>query len=111
MRSLQRSMCAAMLSLQSVVLLLTTPVMIAVGDVRTWVAVLVGVGLAVACLLVAGMLRRPWAYVLGWGIQAASVALGLVVPIMFFLGTIFLALWAAAYLMGARIDQERAGRV
>jgi hypothetical protein len=39
-----------------------------------------------------------------------SVALGYVVAIMFFLGAVFLGLWAAAYFLGARIDRERAER-
>jgi hypothetical protein len=43
-------------------------------------------------------------------VQVASVALGLMVTIMFFLGAVFLGLWAAAYFLGARIDRERAER-
>ena len=108
MRSLQRSMCAAILSLQAVVLGLTTPVMISVSDVSWQVATAVGVGLMLACVLVAGMLRRPSAYVLGWAIQVAAIGLGFVVPVMFGLGAVFLALWWAAYAVGAKIDREKA---
>ena len=38
----------------------------------------------------------------------AAIAVGFVVPTMFFLGAIFLALWATAYLLGHRIEVERA---
>jgi hypothetical protein len=107
-RSMQRSMCAAILSLESVVMLLTTPVMVSLSDVEWPVAVAIGGGLTVLCILVAGMLRRPSAYVLGWLIQAAAVGLGFVIPAMFVLGAIFLALWWAAYAVGARVDQEKA---
>ncbi len=99
-----------MLTLQAVVLFLTTPVMIAVADVRAATAIWVGLGLTVACLVTAGLLRRRWAYALGWAIQVCSVALGLVVPLMWFLGVVFAALWAAAYVLGARIDREKAER-
>lgn len=110
MRSAQRSMCATMLGLQAVVLGLTTPVMISVSDVPVGTALFVGLGLTVACVVVAGMLRRSWAYPVGWAIQVASLALGLVITMMFLLGAIFTSLWAGAYFLGAKIDRERAER-
>jgi uncharacterized membrane protein YciS (DUF1049 family) len=110
MRSAQRSLCAAMLGFQAVVLGLTTPVMISVESVSVGTSLGVGLGLVVACIVVAGLLRRPWAYYLGWLIQGASLALGFVVPIMFLLGAIFAALWAGAFFLGAKIDRERGER-
>ena len=110
MRSARRSMCATMLALQAVVLGLTTPVMISVAKVDVSAALWVGLGLTVACVLTAGMLRHGWAYAVGWAIQVASVALGLVVPMMFLLGIVFAALWAGAYFLGAKVDRERVER-
>ncbi len=110
MGSAQRSMCAAMLMLQAVVLGLTTPVMISVASVSVGTALWVGLGLTVACIVTAGMLRRSWAYYVGWAIQVASLALGFVIPMMFLLGAIFTALWAGAYFLGAKVDRERAER-
>jgi len=107
-KSPRRGMCAAVLALEAITLGLTTPVMISIADVSTGAAVAIGVGLMVACLLVAGLLRRPWAYGLGWAIQVAAVALGFVVGIMFVLGGIFALLWGMADLLGRRIDRERA---
>jgi len=101
-------MCAAVLALEAVTLGLTTPVMIAVAGVSTPTALLVGLGLCLVCLLLAGMLRSEAAYVAGWVVQGAAIALGLVVPLMFFLGVVFAALWAGAYLLGRRIERERA---
>lgn len=111
MRSLRRSMCAAILGLEAVVLFLTTPVMISLADISWQVACAIGIGLMVLCILVAGMLRAPWAYGLGWAIQIVAIALGFVVPVMWGLGVIFLALWWIAYAMGGRIDAERAAAV
>jgi len=107
-RSPRRGMCAAVLSLEAIVLGLTTPVMIVIADVSAPVAVTVGVGLALLCLLTAGALRSEGAYLLGWGIQAAAICLGFVVTLMFFLGAVFAALWATAYLLGRKIERERA---
>ena len=107
-RSPRRGMCAAVLSLEAIALGLTTPVMITIADVPTGTALAVGLGLAAACLLLAGMLRAEWAYLAGYAVQVAAVALGFVVPVMFGLGAIFAALWAGADLLGRKIERERA---
>jgi hypothetical protein len=107
-RSPRRGMCAAVLSLEAITLGLTTPVMIAVGDVAVGTALGVGLGLAVSCLLVAGMLRGEWAYALGWLLQLGAIALGVLVPLMFFLGSLFALLWGTAYFLGRKIERERA---
>ncbi len=99
-----------MLTLQAVVLGLTTPVMISVADVEVSTALWVGLGLTVACLVTAGLLRRQWAYLVGWAIQVATVGLGFVIPMMFLLGVIFALLWAGAYFLGRKIDIEKTER-
>jgi len=106
----QRAMCAGMLGLEAVVLFLTIPVMLTLTDVSTGAGVAVGAGLTVACVLAAGLMRRPVGGMLGWVLQVAAIALGFVVPVMFALGLIFLALYGGSWVLGARIDQERAER-
>lgn len=107
-RSPRRGMCAAILSLEGVALGLTTPVMISVAGVDTAKALWVGLGLAVASLLLAGMLRGEWAYALGWALQGSAIALGFVIPLMFVLGAVFALLWGTAYFLGRKIERERA---
>lgn len=107
-RSPRRSMCAAVLSLEGITLGLTTPVMITIADIEPGTALAVGLGLAVGCLVVAGLLRAEWAYRLGHAIQVAAIGLGFVVPLMFVLGPVFAALWGAAYGLGRKIERERA---
>jgi len=101
-------MCAAILSLEAVVLGLTTPVMINLEHVPWRTAVWVGLGLCVACLVLAGLLRSEAAYIAGWAIQVAAIGLGFVVPMMFVLGSIFALLWGTAYFLGRKIERERA---
>lgn len=110
-RSAQRSMCAAILVLEAVVLFLTGVVSIGVTDLGAARSVSLGVGLAVLCVLAAGLLGRRGGYLLGWLVQVVCIALGVVVGVMFFVGSLFAVLWATAYLLGARIDTERAERV
>lgn len=107
-RSPRRGMCAAVLALEAVTLGLTTPVMISIADIDTATALWVGLGLMGACLLVAGLLRGEWAYLLGWAIQIAAIGMGLVVTMMFVLGPIFALLWGMAYFLGRKIERERA---
>lgn len=103
-----RHMCAAMLSLQAIILGLSIPVMIAVQDIDPVTSSVIGGGLAVLCLVTAGLLRRPWAYPVGHAIQIATIATGFLVPIMFFIGLMFLALWLGAYFLGRKIEADRA---
>ena len=107
-RSPRRGMCAAVLCLEAITIGLTTPVLITIADVPVGRAVLIGVGLAVACLLLAGMLRAPWAYALGWVLQVGAIAIGFLVPMMFVLGGIFALLWGMADILGRKIERERA---
>jgi high-affinity Fe2+/Pb2+ permease len=99
-----------MLGLEAVVLFLTIPVMLTLTDVSTGAGVAVGAGLTVACLLAAGLMRRPIGGWIGWLVQLCAIGLGFVVPVMFVLGVVFLALYAGSWVLGARIDQERAER-
>jgi hypothetical protein len=107
-RSPKRGMCAAILSLEGITLALTTPVMINLANVPRRTACWVGLGLCVACLVLAGLLRSEIAYAAGWALQVAAIGLGFVVPMMFVLGAIFALLWGTAYFLGRRIERERA---
>ena len=105
---MQRRLCAAILLLEAIAYGLVTPVLISVADVSTAAGLGIGLGLSAVCLLVAGMLRFPWAYWLGWAVQLAAIAVGFEVATMFVLGAVFLALWATAYFLGRKIEVERA---
>jgi hypothetical protein len=105
---MRRRLCASILLLEAIVLGLTTPVLISVESVDHARALWIGLGLMVGCLLVAGLLRYAWAYVLGWALQVAAIALGYGVSAMYVLGAIFLALWYSAYRLGGTIDRDKA---
>lgn len=107
-KSPRRAMCAAILTLQSIALGLSTPVMITVAEVPRNTALLVGLGLAVLSLLTAGLLRKSWGYHIGSAIQVASIGLGFVVDLMFVVGGIFALLWFGAIYLGRKIEREKA---
>ncbi len=106
-RASLRGMCAGVLLPEAIVLGLSAPVLMANGDVSKPIALSVGLGLAVVCVLVCGLLRRPWAMWLGHAVQVVAVGLGFVVPMMFFVGGLFALLWIMAYVLGLRIAEEK----
>ncbi|MEV0091540.1 DUF4233 domain-containing protein [Streptomyces sp. NPDC050738] len=59
-------------------------------------------------VLLCGMLSRPGAVQIGWGLQIALIASGFVVPMMFILGVVFAALWWASVTYGRKIDEAKA---
>lgn len=69
-----------------------------------------GGGLSLSLVLAAGVLGRPGGYVVGSVLQAAVLAAGLVVPMMWVVGGVFVLLWVVALRLGGRIDRERTER-
>ena len=67
-----------------------------------------GGGLALAGVIIAGLLRYRWAYVAGSVLQILVIATGFMVTTMFFLGVIFAALWITAIWLGRRVENAPA---
>jgi len=92
-----RVLGSSVLGLEALMVLLAIPVALTVYPERgTALVVGVFVGLAVLCVLCAGVVVRPWGVAAGWVMQALVLASGLLVPTMFFLGAVFALLWFAA---------------
>lgn len=98
----------ATLVLEWIALLLAIqPIRIIAPDTPGW-ALGVIAALAFACLGVAGLLRRPWAWHAGTGLQLAVIAAGVFQYSMFVLGAVFLALWL--YALKVRSDLSKPAR-
>lgn len=99
-----RRLGASVLGMEAIVAALVTPVAISVGGVAPGLAVTVGIGLGVLCVVVAGLLKRPFGYVAGSVVQVLAICTGFVVPTMFFLGAVFAALWITAIIVAHRVE-------
>lgn len=99
-----KRLCAVVLTLQALVTALSIPVAISVAHADATTAGLVGGLLALAGLIIAGLLRYRWAYIAGSVLQILVIATGFMVTTMFFLGVIFAALWATAIWLGRRVE-------
>ena len=64
--------------------------------------------IALLAILTAGFLRSPVGWIMGWAIQFAMIAYGLIVSTMFFMGSLFLILWVAAIVVGKKGEAIRA---
>lgn len=101
-------LASVVLGFEALVLVFAALVAMAQSDLGRGTALAIGLGLAVGCALVAGLLGRPGGYAAGWAVQAVVLATGVWVPTMFFLGAVFAGLWVLALRTGARIEAERA---
>lgn len=104
---MKRRLCAATLSLESLALALTAPVLISVAGLGPTPALATALGLALLALVAAGTLRSPVGYLLGHLVQVGALSLGLLLASMLVLGVVFTALWTTSYLLGRRIDRDR----
>jgi hypothetical protein len=101
-----RRLCATVLIMETVVIWLAIPVALAVDHARPERAGVAGVVLAVAAVVLAGLVRRRlrWTIVGGSVLQALVIAAGVIVPVMYFLGAIFAAFWVIGLRLGHRLD-------
>lgn len=100
-----RRLCATVLVFEAIVIGLAIPVAVKIVHASPQAAGLTGGILAVVAVLLAGLVGRPrlrWALAAGSLLQAAVIATGAVVPVMYALGVIFAALWATAIWLGRR---------
>jgi formate/nitrite transporter FocA (FNT family) len=90
-------------SLLSIALLLEAILVLPAGLVFGGGAVLV------VLLLVTGRLvGRAIGVWTGWVLQAALIALGILLPLMYFVGALFLAIWIYCVVTGRRLDRQKA---
>jgi uncharacterized membrane protein YgcG len=96
--------------METVVIWLAIPVALAVEHAQPRKIGVAGVALAVAAVLLAAIARRrlSWTLVGGSVLQLLVIAAGVIVPVMYFLGGIFAALWVIGIVLGYRFEGYRA---
>ena len=100
-----RRLCATVLIMEAVVIGLAIPVAITIAHARPATAGIIGGVLAGAAILLAAVVGQPgqrWALAGGSVLQAAVIATGVVVPVMYGLGAIFAGLWVTAIWLARR---------
>jgi hypothetical protein len=67
----------------------------------------VGGGFVLIMILMPAILGSKASYYFGWAVQVAVLLTGIWVPLMWFVGAIFICLWAWAMIAGSTIDKAR----
>ncbi|MBW4033321.1 MAG: DUF4233 domain-containing protein [Acidobacteria bacterium] len=106
-RSVTESLLSIVLLLEAIVLFFVVLVFIGLKTVS--VAIAFGGGAAfVLVILITIALLRWWAGVaVGWVVQAALIALGILNPVMYVVGVGFTAFWTWCLVRGRQIDTKR----
>ena len=105
-----RSMLAAILAFEAIILGLAILVAISMSQLSTAVVAGGGGGIALACLVTAGLVRYRAGIVLGSLLQVACVLCGFVVPAMFALGIVFAVMWGLALYYDRKLKALAAAR-
>jgi hypothetical protein len=100
-----RRLCATVLIMEAVVIALAIAPAITIAHAKPAAAGVTWGALAVLAVLLASVVGRPgqrWALAGGSVLQAAVIATGVVVPVMYALGAIFAGLWVTAIWLARR---------
>jgi len=101
-----KRLCATVLIMEAIVVALAIPVAVQIDHLTPHTAGLTGGIAAVAAVIFAALARPalPITLVGGTLLQVFAIASGSVVPVMYFLGGIFAALWAIGIWLGYRVE-------
>ena len=106
-RSTTESLLSIVLLLEAILLFFVTLVLFGLKTVSPPVAFGGGAAFVVVILLTILLLRWPIGIVIGFVIQAALIALGLLNPVMYVVGAGFAAFWIWCFVRGRQIDRTR----
>lgn len=107
-RSASESLLSVALLLEAVLVFFV--VMVAFGLRVLPASVVFGGGALLVVLLLLGgrLVRRPVGVWVGWALQVALIAIGILLPLMYFIGVVFLAIWTYCFFTGRRLDRQKA---
>lgn len=107
LRSTTESLLSIVLLLEAILLFFVTLVLFGLKTVSPLVAFGGGAVFVVLILLTIVLLRWPVGMVIGWIIQFALIALGLLNPVIYLVGAGFAAFWIWCFVRGRQIDRQR----
>jgi hypothetical protein len=105
--SVKRTLASIVLGFELVVVFLATLVIFGLSDLPAWVTLGGGALLCLIMVATLGLLRFPWAYLIGWAVQVVILATGFLNPAMFVVGALFAGMWVYCMITGTRIDRQQ----
>ncbi|MES2170208.1 MAG: DUF4233 domain-containing protein [Actinomycetota bacterium] len=107
-RGATESLLAIVLTLEAVLVFFIVLVVFGLKILSPAVAFGGGAGLVVLLVLDGRLVRWRAGIWFGWVLQVVLVALGILVPLMYFIGAVFLAIWIYCFVIGRRLDRRNA---
>ena len=107
-RTATQSLLSIALGLEAVVMFFVMLTAFGLKAVSPGVAFGGGIAFIIALVLVSGLLRHQWGIWLGWALQVALIATGILLPAMFFVAAIFVGIWVFCFIKGRQLDRAKA---
>ncbi len=108
-RSVTESLLSIVLSLEAILVFFVMLTAFGLKALPPAAAFGGGVGLILALVIVAGLLRYSWGVWLGWVAQATLIATGVFLPVMFVVAAAFVAIWIFCFVKGRALDKAKLG--
>jgi hypothetical protein len=107
-RSIQESLLSIALGLDAVLVFFVTLTAFGLKALPPATAFIGGAVLLVLFILAAALQRFEWGVWIGWVLQVALLATGFILPLMFFIGALFLALYIFCFVKAKQLTSQSA---
>ena len=108
-RSITESLLSIVLGLEAALLFFVTLAAFGLKALPPAVAFTGGAVFIVVLVVAAALQRFSWGVWVGWVLQAALLATGFILPLMFFIGAGFVALWIFCFVKARQLTNQQAG--
>jgi hypothetical protein len=106
-RSVTETLLSIVLLLDAVLIFFVTLTVFGLKALPAGPAFLGGAIFAVLLLACATVLRYRWGIWLGWALQVGLLATGLLLPAMYAVAAMFIAMWVYCFVRGRQIDRNQ----
>jgi hypothetical protein len=107
-RTATESLLSIVLVLEAIVVFFVALTVFGLDQLPPGIALGGGAALMVLLAVDARMVRSPAGVWLGWVLQVVLILLGLVTPVMWFVGAGFAGLWVFCFVKGRQLDRAKA---
>jgi len=106
-RSVTESLLSIVLGLEAILVFFVALTAFGLRALPALPAFVGGAALLAALVIVAGLLRFSWGLWLGWVLQAALLATGIILPVMFVVAAVFVGIWIFCFVKGRQLDTAK----
>ncbi len=110
-RSASESLLSITLALEAFLVFFAALTAFALKAIDPVVALVGGAAFIVLLALCARLVRYASGSWFGWVLQVALVAVGILLPLMYVIGAVFLLLWAYCFFKGRQLDRLKAAHL